>query len=413
MILLNIIQEKVNNNKIINENKKLDITFLLLLSFVFFLPINQKASTILAILCAASSVLYIKNFKLKLFKSFIPLILLFIIYVIANFRDTYTFSIQMFELKAMLVAFPLIFSCYVVTKEKLEIVLKTFVYGSFYAYLILLIIAFINAIDFSALTFYSVIPRYREMGYGPLDFQPLQTNYFLGRTFAFTMQSTIQSIFFVFSIAIILRLKEEFKKSFRKIAIPILILGVLQIFSVIALMAFIFILVFNTSKFKILIIGVLTGFILFLATLMLTKEHTNFSKLETLDSRMIIWPTAIKTIKESPIIGFGYAKAQKRLHKNYPKRGDFGAISQQKKKDAHNTFLQINIESGLIGFLILLSTLIPYIYIKEIDTFIKTFLLLLLLCSLTESILNIYIGLAFFTFFHCLFINYLIHNEAN
>ena len=413
MLLLNIIQEKVYNSKIINENNKLDATFLLLLGFVFFLPINQKGSTVLAILCAATSLLHLKSFKLKIFKSFMPLILLFIIYAIANFRDTNAFSIKMFELKAMLLAFPLIFSCYEVTKEKLKLVLKTFVYGSFFAYLILLIIALFNAFDFSTLIFNSVVPRYREIGYGPFDFQPLQTNYFLGRTFAFAMQSTIQSVFFVFSIAIILLLREVFKKSFVKIAIPLLILGVLQIFSVIALIAFILIIVFNVNRFKIILIGILTGFIVFLTTLIFANDHTNFSKFETIDNRMIIWPIAIKTIKENPIIGFGYSKAQKQLHKNYPKRGNFGANSQQKKIDAHNVFLQVSIESGLIGLLILSSVFIPYIYLKEIDVFVKTFLLLVLLCGLTESILNIYIGLAFFTFFHCLFINYLIHNETS
>lgn len=81
--------------KTIYNNENIGFSFFFLCLFLFFLPINQKLSTLLLVSNVLISLWYIKDFDMKVFKSYIPLVLFYLIYAIAYYRDEYSFQKDM------------------------------------------------------------------------------------------------------------------------------------------------------------------------------------------------------------------------------------------------------------------------------------------------------------------------------
>ena len=307
----------------------------------------------------------------------------------------------MFEQKASLIAFPLIFFSLKLNKPNLIKVLKTFVYGCFTSYIILLVIAFYNSIDFSTFNFTPILKDYVGKEY---DY--FQVHYFLGKLFANNFHGTYLSIYFLFSIIIINLFNNEFSIKIKYIFYLCFGAFIFQIFSISSLFILLIIILYFGKKYiKIGILTVLTIGIIF-SSFNFTKVIDNFKA----QNRPIIWETAISVLKEKPLFGFGIKTAQKKLHDNYPKSGEFGALTQKKKTDSHNLFLQISIEMGFIGLFLLIMAYSKIIFIKIKDYELKTtcisFILLFALLSIIESTFNVYLGISYFCFFYCLFVNF-------
>jgi len=380
-----------------------DIRLKAILAIAFFIPISQKLSTI----CIFFSVFLIfidyKNVFKRGFKlsPYLPLVLLFLLYAVAYYRDNYELSIKMFEQKASLIAFPLIFFSLKLNKPNLIKVLKTFVYGCFTAYIILLVIAFYNSIDFSTFNFTPILKDYVGKEY---DY--FQVHYFLGKLFANNFHGTYLSIYFLFSIIIINLFNNEFSVRIKYIFCLCFGAFIFQIFSISGLFILLIIILYFGKKYtKIVILTVLTIGIIF----------SSFKLTKTIDSlkaqnRLIIWETTISVLKEEPLFGYGIKTAQKKLHDNYPKSGEFGALIQKKKIDSHNLFLQVSIEMGFFGLFLLFMVYFKIVFVKIKDYKLKalciSFILLFTLLSIIESTFNIYLGISYFCLFYCLFVNF-------
>lgn len=411
MVLSDIRQE-------INKLKQNNLGVIGLIVYAFLLPINQKLSTFFLISLTVYALVKIKSLDFKILKSFLPFILIYILYAIAYYKDYYSFGIVMFEQKASFIAFPLIFS--IINTSNIKIILKYFVFGCISIYVISFIIALYNSININPLEFNTTISVYQELG-GNINPPILLSNNFLANNFFQNMNSTFLAVYYSFSIYILLKFQELFK--YRKLMLIIFVISIFQIFSVIGFGCLILVvfLNFKPSFYKPLLILIFSSFFLFSIFLVHnynTNKNNNeiVNKIEKMDSRAIIWPSAISCFSQKSFFGFGVKKAQVELNLKYPTTGDFGFISQFKKIDAHNMYLQIILELGLLGFSFFIYVFL--VFFKKLKHYLyydiaSIFMLLNLFLFITESALVSYAILSFFTFFYCLFFSNNLNQTNN
>ncbi len=116
--------------------------------------------------------------------------------------------------------------------------------------------------------------------------------------------------------------------------------------------------------------------------------------------RLAIWSSAIETIKESPIFGYGTAGGQKALENTYAKHEFVWGLRDS--LNPHNEFFSTLLDVGIPGFCILLLIFaLPLIRaMKEGDFLVFSFVMICLLFCLIESILLRQKGIIFFSFFY-------------
>jgi len=121
---------------------------------------------------------------------------------------------------------------------------------------------------------------------------------------------------------------------------------------------------------------------------------------ESTGLRILSWNATVETIKENPIFGVGTGDIKPELLKKYEK------LNYQKnidiKMNVHNQFLETWLGQGVFGFvLLLLVFIIPFIdAIKRKNIILQTFLVLMFINFLFESMLNTQAGTIFFGFFY-------------
>jgi len=106
------------------------------------------------------------------------------------------------------------------------------------------------------------------------------------------------------------------------------------------------------------------------------------------------------------IWGNGIANGNQSIYNSYR---DFGLDSfSERKYNAHNQYLQIYVEAGLIGLIVLLFIFFYYSYFfwKKKNILGLIFLIVCFILFLTESYLQRHKGIVGFTFFMCIIINY-------
>lgn len=410
-------------NKPINLKRiKFNLLIVLLMGFSFFLPINQRISTLLMLVLTASSFFYIKDFSLKTFKLFVPFYLLYLLYAFAYFRDNFQIVNLMFERKAILLALPLVFSVIKVDTTNYKLILKYFVYGCIVAYILSLCVAIYNSISFNPFEFDSTIAAHRSNKLINPNASTLLTNNFLSLGFTLDMNATALAMYFSMALAILHVVKDLFNKQQKYFFSSILVIGVFQLASVLGVIMLLYVIasLLRPKLNKAMIIIGVTGFILILGVISQKDkiQIIDSEKLEKLDSRVVIWHTAFNSINSTNFLtGTGVKKAQKLLDKNYPKEGEFGFAAQIKKLDSHNMYIQFILEIGILGLTVyLISILLFFKQIKSMTNYNKAlslvFIGLILFLNITECAFNIYIGISFFTFFYVLALAYKQH-ETN
>jgi O-antigen ligase len=392
----------------------LKINYLLVI-LSFFMPINQKVSTLLIVLIVILSLFNIKNARYV--NVYLPFFVLYLLYTIGYYRDMLSFGIIMFEQKASLLAFPIIFMSLKVDNERLNNILMYFVYGCFVSCILSFIVAFYHSVSFNPFSLSFIVEKLRtETANLPL----ILTSNFMGNNFSYAMNGSYLSIYFAFSIGIIWYLKDRFHSKFRILATVIFILSATLIFSVMGMLCCLFAILVSYKRcfMKSGLLIVLTCFLISSIFIFLNRDkilvndNTGvISKIQKLDNRVYIWSTAMEVIEDNFLFGVGVKQAQKELDKKYPKAGKFGFDSQVKKLDAHNQFYQILIETGIFGFVfILILGMTIYKYTKD-NFLVNLFVCLFLFLSLSESTLSVYVGVSFLAFFYCLFVSNALHKK--
>lgn len=110
------------------------------------------------------------------------------------------------------------------------------------------------------------------------------------------------------------------------------------------------------------------------------------------DSRITRWEVAVNAIKLNTLFGYGAANEKKVLEQHFTDRGMVHSVKEN--YDAHNQFLGFFLESGILGFTLLLLFLIANIYysLKSDNSFSAI--------------------LVMFIFISCIFENYLVRNAG-
>jgi O-antigen ligase len=120
------------------------------------------------------------------------------------------------------------------------------------------------------------------------------------------------------------------------------------------------------------------------------------------NSRIIIWKSSIKLIKENFWLGVGTGDVTDELVKDYS-NNSFN-IGIKKRYNAHNQYLQVWLAYGLVGFSLFTLSFAMYwqMAIKNFDVIYLIFLLIMTIVFLTESYLQTQSGVVFFAFFNTL-----------
>lgn len=122
----------------------------------------------------------------------------------------------------------------------------------------------------------------------------------------------------------------------------------------------------------------------------------------SVNSRKEIWTAAIDVIKANPLVGTGTGDAEADLIAAYERNGF--KLGVQEKYNAHNQYLQILVETGIVGFLCFIGFLFLCIRIaiRYKNYLYLAFLLLWIVNIATESMLETQSGVVFFSFFNVL-----------
>lgn len=122
----------------------------------------------------------------------------------------------------------------------------------------------------------------------------------------------------------------------------------------------------------------------------------NFDKTLNQDTRLLIWKSAAAVIKKNPLFGTGTGDASAELKKeyashNYPE----GYYSDM---NAHNQFLEILLENGIIGlllFIVIIGYMI-HISLEDKNYMLQVFTISIIIFFVFESMLNRLSGIMFF-----------------
>lgn len=117
------------------------------------------------------------------------------------------------------------------------------------------------------------------------------------------------------------------------------------------------------------------------------------------DIRLNIWRSAIGVIKVHPVFGVGTGNASMELKKEFVAMGYKEGFYET--LNAHNQFLEILLENGFVGLMIFLGilTYMAYTSIAEKNYIFMTFILMMFIFFLFESMLNRLAGVTFFSLF--------------
>ncbi len=129
--------------------------------------------------------------------------------------------------------------------------------------------------------------------------------------------------------------------------------------------------------------------------------------------RMLIWESSAEVVKNNFILGVGTGDIKNELRNEYEKRGITNALEQN--FNAHNEFLQVFVTLGVVGFLVLLLSLIfPLIKAVKTKSYLYLFFLLIVAINFfSESMLETQAGVLFYAFFNSVLCFEIIKDKGN
>ena len=136
--------------------------------------------------------------------------------------------------------------------------------------------------------------------------------------------------------------------------------------------------------------------------LKLLFTYNEVSYENSVNSRQEIWKAAIEVAQNNWLVGTGTGDAEEELIAAY-QRNNF-QLGVDEKYNAHNQYLQILVETGIVGLLLFIAYLIwcLRLAIRSRNHLYLVFLLLWMVNITTESMLETQSGVVFFSFFNVL-----------
>ncbi|MFD1615869.1 O-antigen ligase family protein [Gelatiniphilus marinus] len=400
----------------------------LYVGFFLFLPISQKISTIIILLLTLATLLSYNKTRVYLKKELLLLILFYSIYSVSLLYSS-NFQISVLEKKASFLAFPLIFILDKDLKFYTHYVLRYYIYGCLVAILLCEFNSIFNSFNFVGFSFDSRA----NLNFTFFDSIKNNENYLFSEHFSFLHQTVYFSMYLTLGIVIMSWFK-VFKKKTQYLVIFLFAIVIVQILNkagiIVLFLVFGLKLYYAINGIKNKVISLLALLSIAIAVFLLNPRIKafntifNYEKPEMVvrdlnampntersgtNTRIIIWLSALELIKENTMLGIGAGGSHKKLYERV-------ALNQQHydkrhQLHAHNQYLQVLLDIGIVGFLIFIMIFASLvgIVLKKIECnneklFVLGFLLIVAVNSLFESIFERYSGISLFCGFYCLII---------
>jgi len=274
---------------------------------------------------------------------------------------------------------------------------------------------------------------YRSLDFnnGTLSFNPHPVdeywiNYFFGTDLTYSIHPSYLSMYVLISVFISFELwyDKSLKKGFR---IGWLIIGSLLFISIYFISSRAGILagivtisfyainkIINRKKSRIIWMSIIL-ILIFSLPLIRNNDRVNlllqgFSKekgyeLRRQDERLIVWKSAGEIIKKHPIFGVGIGDVRTELVKEYNRAGE--ERLEKERLNAHNQFLEVLLEGGMVGFLFFLLVFgsMIFIAIDEKNLILGMFVIMMIIFFMFETVLYRLAGVSFFSLFSFLLLN--------
>lgn len=326
------------------------------------------------------------------------------------------------ELHISLLIFPfLLVSPWNMIRQRSTTLLRLFAFSTFLYLLTCYGYAFYRSIDFQngTLTFNPNLPLTTWL------------NYFYGLEFAIFQHTSYLSMFTLFSVFIALEafFDSSVSKSHRYIWLTVAMVLLVSIYFLssraLLLAAIIMVPFYLFRKFKkpgqnkYLGLGVVIVISVFLIISLTNPRVNNYSKWRSgkelgdfaiKDERFVIWTSVNNILKQNLVLGVGTGDIQDELNKEYLKTGNIKLA--QANTNAHNQYLEVILENGLIGLILFLSlfAMMFYISISEKNILYLMFLLIVFFSFMFETMLNRLAGVSFFGLFSFLLLH--VYNNS-
>lgn len=246
-------------------------------------------------------------------------------------------------------------------------------------------------------------------------------SYGLTRVFS-DWHPTLVSLFLMMSLVITI---QYLFKSEKKIAIPLIVFIILNIFLIKSLIGilclFFMISIFLVASIKRNIYKVgLVFFLVLLASVFYFINPLRIDKIQqfkktqieitdkeedrnVLSIRLVKWSSALNLYKQNPIMGVAPGDLKQNLVNQYMENGfEFAAAN---RFGPHNQFLQILAAFGLLGLLLFFVVIIYPLFLRlDPNNLYVWFLMITLMFFLTEDVLERQQGIVFFSFFYTLLV---------
>jgi len=397
-------------------NRNENIYFLLLSLIALVLPFYRELSSYpIALLILFWIVLLIKGginikaiFSKPLFWTSILIYLLYLAGLIHS--SSLDYGILQLERKLTILLLPIIlFSSYHITKQRLLFLLQIFIGACFVASLVCIGNGYINYLEsglISDLT-YSRLSMFMHC-----TFFSIYLNFCIGililqLNFEKTRSYLIQLGILMFFVLVIALLKS--KSGYIGLVISIVLgLGFK---------------VFYQKRFKEVIISIIAIVLLSTSiTLLVPDIGTRFQKMNkalssqaprnsSTNVRLLIIDSAVELIEQNLWLGVGTGDEMIELNKVFKKNRLSRAL--RKGMNTHSMYLQVLVGTGIFGLLIFsVSLFVPLFYsFKSYLDIYFIFLSLISTAFLFEVILNMQVGVVFYSFFNTIFAVYISQNK--
>ena len=394
-----------------NYFNKFKILNFLLLSIPFFLPLEKTAVRFLMAIFTLACLIYGDYTQLKIKKNWIKLSIVslwlipFIQLLLLNKVDEYLNNLIT---KITLFLIPiLILIGYQSNKINLSRILKFFIYGSVTASLFCLINAVIsyyflkndNAFTYTSLSLFHH-PTYFTM----------YLNFVVGLTYLNNLKpiknfklSTISSSIIISFLSFFILFASSRTGWITNILVHLFFISYMFYDKKISKKAIIYFLVLMIPFTTVIYTN---NFIQSRFNEIITNTFQKMDHKEVPSStsaRKRIWSNSLKLIKEKWITGYGTGLSKKVAKEQFKKDGyDFYF---KKNYNSHNQYIQVFIDQGVFGFLLLVFFTFGMLYLslQQKDFIYALFLVIMILNFMTESVLETQSGVIFFAFFNTIF----------
>jgi len=130
------------------------------------------------------------------------------------------------------------------------------------------------------------------------------------------------------------------------------------------------------------------------------------------DPRILIWESSLKIARKNLLLGVGIGDVRTELAQEYERIGEVAMAKE--RLNAHNQFLEVLLENGIIGLLLFISIFVSMFYIafSEKNLLYGLFILMIFMFFLFETALYRLAGVSFFALFSFLLIYTKTNNQT-